>query len=65
MLGDGSRMNREAHVRFCEGPQVKFPQPPPQCALAWSVFWRTLMDSKKAVSPMRKAEMKKPAEAGF
>jgi putative transposase len=23
-LDDGSRMSREAHVRFCEGPQVKF-----------------------------------------
>ncbi len=23
MLDDGSRMSREAHVRFCEGPQVK------------------------------------------
>jgi putative transposase len=25
MLDDGSRMSREAHVRFCEGPWVKFP----------------------------------------
>lgn len=22
---DGSRMSREAHVRFCEGPRVKLP----------------------------------------
>lgn len=25
MLDDGSRMSREAHVWFCEGPWVKFP----------------------------------------
>ncbi len=23
-LDNGSRMSREAHVRFCEGPQVRF-----------------------------------------
>ncbi|MGC8541895.1 MAG: IS66 family insertion sequence element accessory protein TnpA, partial [Phycisphaerae bacterium] len=23
-LDDGSRMNREVHVRFCEGPMVQF-----------------------------------------
>ena len=26
-LNDGSRMSREAHVRFSEGPRVKFPRP--------------------------------------
>ena len=26
-LLDGSRMSREAHVRFCEGLRVKFPRP--------------------------------------
>ena len=26
-LLDGSRMSREAHVRFCEGLGVKFPWP--------------------------------------
>jgi len=26
MLDDGSRMSREAHVRFCEGLWVKFPR---------------------------------------
>ena len=25
MQDDGSRMSREAHVRFCEGPWVKLP----------------------------------------
>ena len=26
MLDDGSRMSREAHVRFCEGPGVQLPR---------------------------------------
>lgn len=40
------------------------PAYPHQCALAWSACWRTLLDSKKAVSPMRGLDVKKPAEAG-
>ncbi|VDO42925.1 unnamed protein product, partial [Brugia timori] len=27
MLDDGSRLSREAHVRFCEGLGVRFPRP--------------------------------------
>jgi putative transposase len=40
-LDDGSRMSREAHVRFCEGPWVKSPwstHPKLRGPLKWSYF---------------------------
>ncbi len=35
MLDDGSRMSREAHVRFCEGLGVRFPRPTHPYVSTW------------------------------
>src|SRR5438067_2277280 len=35
---DGSRMSREAHVRFCEGLRVKFPRPTHPYVSTWQGF---------------------------
>jgi hypothetical protein len=42
-----------------------YPRSPPLRELAVGGQRRTSLDDKTAVSPMRKTEMKKPAEAGF
>jgi hypothetical protein len=35
---DGSRMSREAHVRFCEGLRVKLPRPTYPYVSTWQGF---------------------------
>jgi transposase InsO family protein len=37
-MDDGSRMNREVHVRFCERPRVKFLRPTHPYVSTWTGF---------------------------